>query len=266
MAKKADEGMQEGATGIFGYLFDRLRDRQPLTHKVGEQEYAVKEDGTLGAPVRELAPQWDAPTLEVKTLSALAELYSAQLDALPLDRVDDKPKVAFHVVDYLMVEILSLRADSFGRRHVYARAKHAPDTPFVFGKWYESPEDFLIAFRASFDFNDEAVKVCQMCSAVGAGEAVAVNDDGISQEVVIKSGTVTKSAVTLPADGIPLIPWRTFRDATPVMSKFLLRMRGVKEKLPHIALFEIDAKWKIETMASVAHYLKRTVKDATIIA
>jgi hypothetical protein len=264
MAKEQKES--SGFSGIFEYVLAKLKDRTPVTHKVGSQEYAVKEDGTLGAPVRELAPQWDKPTFEVTTLSALADLYAAGMDGVPTARVDNVPQVAFHVVDPLTVQLVSLRADEFGRRHVYARAKHTPETPFAFGKYYSDPQDFLIAFRASFDFNEEAVKVCQVCSQVGAGEAVAVTDDGISQEVIVKSGTVTKSAVTLPADGIPLIPWRTFREATPVISKFLLRMKGVKDALPHIALIEIDARWKIETQASIAHWIKAHTQDATIIA
>ena len=93
-----------------------------------------------------------------------------------------------------------------------------------------------------------------------------VADDGISQEVTIKSGTVTRSSIHLPADGIPLVPWRTFRDATPVTSKFLLRMKGVKDSLPTIALFEIDAQWKRETVNSVAKWLTTELPGFTVIA
>lgn len=244
---------------VLQYLFDRLKDKQPVTVDAGGQLYAVQKDGTLGAPIRELEPQFTAPTLQVATLSALSDIWAAKTD-------ERGARVGFHVADHLTVHLLALDADKFGRRHAYATAKHVPDTPFKFGAFYDSPEQFLIDFRASFLFNDEAVKVSQVCSQVGAGETVAVSDDGISQEVVVKSGTVTKSSVQLPADGIPLIPWRTFRDAGPVVSKFLLRMRGVKDGLPKIALIEIDAKWRIETQASIAHYLKAHCKDAVVIS
>jgi hypothetical protein len=43
-------------------------------------------------------------------------------------------------------------------------------------------------------------------------------------------------------------------------------MRAVKDGLPQIALFEIDAKWRVETIASIAHYLKKELPEATIIA
>lgn len=246
---------------VLEYLFGRLKDKQPITHKVGDQEYAVTPAGTLGAPVRELAPQWDKPTFMVSTLGGLADLFKADLDGLT-----SGDPVGVHIVSYRKVQIVSLRADAFGRRHVYAEAVHTVNVPFLFDKYYTSPEEFLIPFRASFLFNDEAVKVQQLCSQIGSGEAVAVSDDGISQEVVTKSGTVTKASVVLPASGIPLIPWRTFREADPVMSKFLLRMKGVKDALPHIALFEIDAMWQLETVGSIASWLSKNIPGVTIIA
>jgi hypothetical protein len=246
---------------VLEYLFGRLKDKRPITHNVGGQEYAVQQDGTLGAPVRELAPQWDKPMFGVTTLSGLADLYKANVDEF-----NTAGPVGLHIANYREVRIVAIQADAFGRRHVFAKAVHTLNVPFVFDKYYTSPEEFLIAFRASFLFNEEAVKVQQLCSQVGAGEAVAVSDDGISQEVVTKSGTVTKASVTLPASGIPLIPWRTFRETDPVVSKFLLRMKGAKEGPPHIALFEIDAMWELETVGSIAHWLKKNIPGATIIA
>lgn len=244
---------------VLDYLFGRLKAERPVTHKVDKQEYAVKADGTLGEPVRELAPQWRKPTLLVSRLEGLADAYRERIDGL------EHGKVAFHIVDYLTVQIVSVEADQFGHRQVWAQAKHKPEAGFVFGKYYD-PEPFLLAFRSSFYFNEDAVKVQQLCSSVGAGDAVLVNDDGISQEVQIKSGTVTRNKVELPADGVPLIPWRTFRCVSPVVSKFLLRMKAVKEGLPQIALHEIDAKWELDTIASLRHWISEHAEGAIIIA
>ena len=82
----------------------------------------------------------------------------------------------------------------------------------------------------------------------------------------VKDGTVTRSGVTIPAEGIELIPWRSFRDAAPVTSKFLLRLRGVKDGLPALALFEIDQKWKLDTIHSIGDWLRKNVKGAKVIA
>jgi hypothetical protein len=247
---------------VLEYLFGRLKAERPVTVSVSGQDYAVRADGTVGDPIRELRPipTIESPTLVVTTLSALVVVVKAGIDKL------DAGTVGVRVADIHTVEVVSLVADEYGRRHVWAQAKHQPETKFEFDKYYPSPESFLIAFRSSFLFNDEAVKVQQLCSAVGSGDAVAVTDDGISQEIRITAGTVTRSTVQLPAEGVPLIPWRTFRDAAPVESKFLLRMKGVKEGLPHIALFEIDAKWRVDTMQSIATYLTTALPNVIIIA
>jgi len=240
------------------YIFGRLKDKHPVTHKVEGVEYSVNADGTLGNPIRELAPL-AKPTLEVSSLSGLALALKGGLDSVKTD------EVFIHVSDPWTVRVVSLAGDEFGRRRAWAVAKYVNDSAFLFDNYYK-PEDFIIKFRASFLYNDEAVNVHRVCSTVGSGEAVLVADDGISQEVTIKSGTVTRSSIHLPADGIPLVPWRTFRDATPVTSKFLLRMKGVKDSLPTIALFEIDAQWKRETVNSVAKWLTTELPGFTVIA
>jgi hypothetical protein len=249
-----------GFGAVLEYLFGRLKAERPVTVKVGEEHYAIESDGTLGDAVRALEPQWDKPTLRVSTLSGLAGAVLAGLDGL------DQKKIMVTVTDVHTVVVSSIEANEFGRRHSWAIATHQPETKFEFDKYYDTPEKFIIAFRASFYFNDNAVKVQQVCSTVGAGEAVMVADDGVSQDITIKAGTVTRSTLQLPADGIPLVPWRTFRDAAPVESKFLLRMKGVKDALPHIALFEIDAKWRVDTMQSIAAYLATALPGVTIIA
>jgi hypothetical protein len=52
----------------------------------------------------------------------------------------------------------------------------------------------------------------------------------------------------------------------PVESKFLLRMKAVKDSLPHIAIFEIDGKWKLDTITSISTYIADQVPGSLIIA
>jgi hypothetical protein len=240
------------------YVFKRLKDVRPVTVQVAGQDYAVAVDGTLGSPVRDLAPQWDKPTFQVATLSALASLYAAKVDEFP-------DTVAFHVADYLNVNLVDTKADKYGSRHVYAHAQYRPETMFVFNK-YMAAEDFLIAFKTAFYFNDNAVLVQKIVSTLESGQTISMADDGLSQQLEVKVGTVSKSQVKLPADGIPLIPWRTFRDADPVESKFLLRLQQVKDDLPKVALFDIDQKWQLNTVNSIAKWLGEKLPDARVIA
>lgn len=239
------------------WVTDRLKGPGPITHVVGGQPYAIKADGTLGEPVRQLPPQWTKPTLEVSTVSGLVGAYKAKIDDLP------ETGVAFHIVSPTRVNILSLTADEFGRRHVWASAQHTQECPFKFGHYMDA-EAFLIAFRSSFYFNDNAVKIQKLLSTLSNESAVSVADDGISQTLTVKAGAVTRTAVELPQE-IPLIPWRTFREVAPVESKFLLRLKGEPGKVPQAALFEIDAKWQMDTVNSIATYLRTELPDATIL-
>ncbi|MDR3741624.1 MAG: hypothetical protein P4L40_21605 [Terracidiphilus sp.] len=245
-------------TEFLQYLFGRLKAERPVTVKVGAQDYAVQDDGTLGLPVRELAPQFIKPTFKVATLSALAAAVAVQVD-------DFGDAVALHVVDYRTVQLVSVKADEFGHRHVFAEAKHDVECPFRFNE-YMAAEKFLIDLKTSFLTNDEAVKVQKVVSSLESGQTISMADDGMSQQLEIKGGTVSKSQVVLPSDGIPLIPWRTFRDADPVESKFLLRLKQVKDDLPLVALYDIDQKWKLDTVNSVARWLAAKVEGVPILA
>ena len=69
----------------------------------------------------------------------------------------------------------------------------------------------------------------------------------------------------LPADGAPLIPWRTFREVCPVQSRFLLRMKGVKDGLQHIALFEIDQLWRLDTIDAIASWLGSNIPGVQMV-
>lgn len=236
---------------VVEYLFGRLKDKTPVTVAVDGQAYAVKADGTLGAPVRELEPQFIKPTFKVQTLSALSLAVAAGIDSFGSE-------VALHVVDYRTVQLVSTRADAYGHRHVFVEARHEEECAFQFDTFMPA-EKFLIDLKTSFFTTDDAVKVQRVVSSLESGQNVTTADDGLSQRLELKAGTVSKAEVVLPADGVPLIPWRTFRDAAPVESKFLLRLKGQKDGVPHAALFEIDAKWKLDTVKSVAAWLRANV-------
>ncbi len=243
---------------VVEYLFGRLKAEKPVTVSVGEQPYAVKADGTLGEPIRRLSPQFTKPTFKVGTLSALAAAVKAKVDDFP-------GEVALHVVDYRTVQLVSVRADDFGRRHVFVEAKHEAECPFSFNT-HMAAEKFQIDLRTSFLLNEEALKVLKVVSNLESGQVISVADDGLSQQIEIKTGTVSKMPITLPADGIPLVPWRTFRDAAPVESKFLLRLKQAKDDLPLVVLYEIDQKWKLDTVNSIAKWLEKHVTDVKLIA
>ncbi len=231
---------------------------RPVTVEVEGQHYAVKVDGTLGEVIAKQDTRPCTEVLRLSTLSGIVEAYKQKVFGA-------NEKTAFRVVDPFHVALESLTLDEFGKSDDFAIAEFSEPPIFTFGRFYE-PEEFIIALISGFLRTANVESVLQLASQVGAGSFVGVTDDGISQEVTVKTGTVTKGTVPLPSGGIPLIPWRTFRDANPVESKFLLRMKGRKDALPLIALFEIDPTWKIGTMQSIVKYIKAAVPEAIVIA
>lgn len=240
------------------FLAEIQTPKNPQTVLIGSTSYAVRTDGTLGEVVRPVDLRWKRPALEVDTLSGLCAAFAANVNELG-------SKVAVLIQSPFRVVVCALDLDECGVRREYVVATHKEESPFPFGKYLE-PEPFLLAFRAGFLFNEQAVMVQQLCSTIVSGVGVAVADDGISQEITVKSGTITKGTVQLPADGVSLIPWRTFRDANPCEAKFLLRMKGVKDGLPQIALFEVDAMWKLYLVGSIRKYLEEKLGPVVIIA
>jgi hypothetical protein len=232
--------------------------QRPITHEVSGLPFKVASDGTLGEFVRKIDPRLPVTPLAVSTLSGLVEGFKTKVLGMGDNAV-------LHIESPFKVILRDAQLDEYNKSATYAVATHVEDAPFKFGEFL-APDEFLISFRASFLFNDNAVSIVQLISQLGSGSFVAVQDDGYSQEVTVKSGTITKASVPLPSDGVPLIPYRTFRDAAPVESRFLLRMKGVKDSLPKVALFEIDPKWKLDTVASIHKYLDKHLPGATIIA
>jgi hypothetical protein len=236
-----------------------LKDSRPITETVGEATYAVKSDRTLGEVIRPPAPI-AKPTLALATLNGFVDAIAAKVDEFPADAV------AIHVESYSSVALVSLKADEFGRRHVWLRAKHEEVNPFRFERYYESPEDLLIALQGSFLPSDNLTNLLRLCSNLTAGSSVQTADDGFSQKVVIQEGGVTRGGVELPPR-IALAPYRTFREITPVESDFLIRMQGKKDALPQIALFGVDGGgWKLDTVLAVKTWMLERISTILVIA
>lgn len=237
------------------YLFDRFKDKRPASVEIRGEHYRLNSDGVIEGCIERVAPPWPAP-LACATLSGLVDFAKS--------RNLGTGETAFHVESYNRVSLVALAGDEHGRRRVYAQACHGQETPFEFGA-YMLPEKFRVDFLASFYLTEDAANILKLISTIGTtGETVGVADDGLSQTVEVKSGTVTRSKVALPTDGIPLVPWRTFRDIAPVTSKFLLRLKS-DSGIPKVALHEIDAKWQLDTVAAIEAWLGLEMPGATII-
>lgn len=245
--------------------FKSLKDKpQPVTVEVKGVDFAVKTDGTLGDPVRPVIPvaPVETPVLNLTTLSGLVAAFKANVDGFA-----ELGASAVQVESFDSVALVSLQADEWGRRHVWARAKSTEVNPFKFGE-YLDPELFLITAQAGFmPIDGHYTNMLRLCSSLKAGSSVQVADDGYSQSVVIQEGGVSHGEVQLPPR-VSLRPYRTFREVDPVESDFLLRFKAQKDALPAVALIPVDAgRWKTDTAFTVAAWLKKNLPDtAKVIA
>ena len=235
---------------------------RPVTVDVRGETFAVKADGTLGdlvPPVLPIAPV-ATPVLQLSTLSGLVAAFTADLDGF-----SKLGASAVQVESFDSVALVSLQADEWGRRHVWARAKSTEINPFRFAE-YMDPETFLITVQAGFmPIDGDFTTMLKLCSSLKAGNSVQVADDGYSQKVVIKEGDVRHGEVSLPPR-ITLRPYRTFREVDPIESDFLLRFKAQKDALPQVALIPVDAgRWKPDTAWQVQGWLKRNLPDGTTI-
>lgn len=243
--------------------FRGLKDKpSPVTVNVQGVDFAVRPDGTLGDRVKDVLPVAPVatPLLTLSTLTGLVAAHTANID-----KFGDAGASAVQVESYNSVALVSLEADQWGRRHVWARAQSSEVNPFKFGE-YLDPEIFLITAQAGFmPIDGHYTNMLKLCSSLKAGSSVQVADDGYSQKVVIQEGGVQHGEVELPPR-VSLRPYRTFREIDPVESDFLLRFKAQKDALPLAALIPVDAgRWKTDTAMSVAAWLKRNLPDTAVV-
>lgn len=246
--------------GVLNWFKELNRPERPVTIKVKEDHFAVKSDGTLGDaihPVLPVAPV-ATPILTLSTLTGLVAAFNANLDSFT-----EKGESAVQVESFDTVALVSLAADEWGRRQVWARAKSAEINPFQFDT-YMDPEKFLITAQAGFmPIDGHYTNMLRLCSSLKAGSSVQIADDGYSQKIVIHEGGVEHGEVDLPPR-ISLRPYRTFREIDPVESDFLLRFKGQKEGLPQVSLIPVDAgRWKTDTAMMVRNWLIKNLPEGT---
>lgn len=248
--------------GVLDWFKTLSKPERPVTVDINGDPFAVKVDGTLGDPVRKPLPVAPVatPVLQLSTLSGLVAAYNADVDGFKTGA-----RSAVQVESFDSVALVSLEADEWGRRHVWARAKSTEINPFKFDT-YLDPETFIILAQASFmPIDGHYTNMLKLCSSLSAGSSIQIADDGFSQKVVIQAGGVTHGEVELPPR-ITLRPYRSFREIDPVESDFLLRFKSRKEALPEVCLIPVDAgRWKTDTAMQVRGWLAKHMPEGTTI-
>lgn len=187
----------------------------------------------------------------VCTLGGLTDLVS--------EKLDDFEDALMHVRNHTRVHLISRLSDSWGRRQVFATAEVPHANKFNFGAFMDH-ETFLIGLMANFTETPDRAYLAGIASHIKEGKVRSTLDDGVGQEVTVKSGiSVVSSAVI--RNRLTLAPFRTFREVEQPASEFVFRLRGGSETTPPtLALIEADgAKWELDAMENIGRYLRTTL-------
>ena len=234
-----------------------LKDERPITVKVGNHDYAVKQDRTLGEVVREPAPI-EKPTLKLVTLAGFVDALKGGLDGLQND------KTVVHVIDHLTVALVALEADPHGRRHEWLRATCGEKNAFQFNS-YMLPEKFLIDLQSGFLPTDNVIALQRIASNLSNKVTITAQDDGFGQTLTVQGGASVNGEINIPTR-IALYAYRTFREIDPTEGEFMFRLQGKTGEMPTCTLMEVDAgKWKLTAMESIAAWLKARVPEGTVV-
>lgn len=206
---------------------------------------------------KELEP--DLPkTLQLNTLQGVVDYIEANRDRL------EGEKCMVHVAGPGCVRIVSGLQERAARA-VYVEA-HALDlTAHTVGAPLDI-ESATIALQTRFTAAGDRDALVRLLGNVTETAEVRLEDDGFSQSVTTRPGTVgmnTESAVPNP---VRLAPYRTFREIEQVELPCILRLKRGGGLGPTVTLHEADGgAWKLIAVERVAAWLAEKIGDFALV-
>lgn len=202
--------------------------------------------------LREVKPEVELPTrYSVDTLAALVKLIRTEgIDRSPrlYVRVDSARRV--------MVDTTYTHKEyaEFSRLPLYEAVSDVPD---ITVNESISQERAIVELQSLYAITEDRDYLLSLLSRIDVNQGVSSVDNGISQEVSVKTGAVLKEQQTVQPI-VHLQPYRTFLEVEQPASDFLLRLN----KEGHPALYEADGgAWKLEAKRNIAAYLGEKLAD-----
>ena len=212
-----------------------------------------------------LEPVIYEPTAEpqsVYSLTGLVDFVNTNID-----RENFEGKYLTVVEGVRDVKLISKLTPARRKRETILHAEVDEEmTDFPFNKFLDR-EDFMVKFHSLFQKKegDDFDYVSSIVSKIKQADEKNIDDDGISQTVMVKkgvSGTLVDKELVKPI--VKLSPYRTFREIEQPESLFLLRIE-TRDNAPVVALFEADGgAWRNTARLRIAEYLKSKIKTAVI--
>lgn len=238
-------------------LYKAIReDAQPCELEINGRKYTSKNIVPVLSPLPD--------TIRVSTLTGLVDYLKTNVDGL------DISTLLCHVQSPTKVSIYSKLVGDFEERGVFIEANaHVCALAFnkfmdveTFNVWLQSGfVDTPITVDGKFKATDKGL-LLKYVGNVRTEAVQTVGDDGVSQEVTVKTGIATVSKVILP-NPVTLRPYRTFNEVPQPASSFVFRAKSG----PEFALIEADnGAWESEAMKSIKEFMEFEVPGLHVIA
>lgn len=234
-------------TSFLRDAIDRITDlARPFTMEADGHQFCSK-------PLVEVKPEQYAPiSYGVDTLDALVKLILTEgltLGRRLYVRVDSARRVTV-TTTYNGGEL----RNPYQRFPLYEATS---DVPGVTIGHSMSQEQAIVELQSLYAVTPDRDYLLSLLSRIDVNQGVSSVDNGISQEVSVKTGAVLKEQ-TMVQPIVHLQPYRTFLEVEQPASDFLLRL----DKEGHPALYEADGgAWKLEAKRSIAAYLAEKLAD-----
>ena len=204
------------------------------------------------AILREVKPNVESPErYSVDTLEALVKLIRTE-------GINHSPKLYVRVdsARRVMVDTTYTHRDyaEYSRLPLY---EAVTDVPSISIDQSISQERAVVELQSLYAVTPDRDYLLALLSRIDVNQGVSSVDNGISQEVSVRTGAVLKEQQTVRPI-VRLQPYRTFLEVEQPASDFLLRLD--KEGRP--ALYEADGgAWKLEAKRNIAAYLGEQLAD-----
>lgn len=183
-----------------------------------------------------------ASSLTVSTLTGLVNYIKGNVDKL-------KGELLIQVKSEEEVRLYSpLNEDR--ERELYIKAEAILPNNVRYDQFIDT-ERFNIMLQSSFvDIGDKKA-LLQYTGLVQDENVKSIGDDGVSQQVTVKTGVASVGQAIVP-NPVSLAPYRTFPEVEQPMSKFIFRMQDG----PRAAIYEADGgAWRNEAINNIKGYL-----------
>lgn len=189
-----------------------------------------------------------ANALTVSTLTGLVDYIKGNVDKL-------KGELLIQVKSQDEVRLYSpLNEDK--ERELYIKAEAILPNNVRYDQFIDT-ERFNIMLQSSFVDAGDKKALLQYTGLVQDENVKSIGDDGVSQQVTVKTGVASVGQAIVP-NPVSLAPYRTFPEVEQPISKFIFRMK----EGPSAAIYEADGgAWRNEAIKNIKEYLEEQLKE-----